>query len=92
MQAPLALPACLSFSPLSTFSTLPNAIKLSTNPYTSYRLLTAHPVEECGCVRLGKCKWFNVAKGWGFLTPNDGGQEVFVHQVGSTRTHTHTQI
>lgn len=32
-------------------------------------------------MRLGKCKWFNVAKGWGFLTPNDGGQEVFVHQV-----------
>ncbi|SPP76950.1 protein lin-28 homolog isoform X1 [Drosophila guanche] len=40
----------------------------------------ANPGEECGCVRLGKCKWFNVAKGWGFLTPNDGGQEVFVHQ------------
>ncbi|XP_062134434.1 protein lin-28 homolog [Drosophila sulfurigaster albostrigata] len=40
----------------------------------------ASPGEECGCVRLGKCKWFNVAKGWGFLTPNDGGQEVFVHQ------------
>ncbi|KAH8418256.1 hypothetical protein KR222_007199, partial [Zaprionus bogoriensis] len=39
-----------------------------------------NPDEECGCVRLGKCKWFNVAKGWGFLTPNDGGQEVFVHQ------------
>ncbi|XP_013103977.1 protein lin-28 homolog [Stomoxys calcitrans] len=31
-------------------------------------------------VRYGKCKWFNVAKGWGFLTPNDGGHEVFVHQ------------
>ncbi|XP_032574251.1 protein lin-28 homolog [Drosophila sechellia] len=40
----------------------------------------ASPTDECGCVRLGKCKWFNVAKGWGFLTPNDGGQEVFVHQ------------
>ncbi|XP_017070711.1 protein lin-28 homolog [Drosophila eugracilis] len=40
----------------------------------------ASPGQECGCVRLGKCKWFNVAKGWGFLTPNDGGQEVFVHQ------------
>ena len=30
--------------------------------------------------RRGTCKWFNVAKGWGFITPEDGSQDVFVHQ------------
>ncbi|XP_062620116.1 protein lin-28 homolog isoform X1 [Saccostrea cucullata] len=30
--------------------------------------------------RRGRCKWFNVAKGWGFVTPDDGAQDVFVHQ------------
>jgi cold shock protein len=44
-----------------------------------YRTSTVRTLQEYGMRTTGTVKWFNEEKGYGFITPENGSKDCFVH-------------
>ena len=59
-------------------ATVAPAARAHMAPVASHLVLTRNLTEG---KKQGNCKWFDAMKGYGFIIPDDGGDDIFCHHT-----------
>src|SRR5688572_15883922 len=76
---PTTVPACPAQGRCTNQRGVGPASKLSVGPIGIAELRLQHTHQEQVMRTTGTVKWFNDAKGFGFITPEGGQKDCFVH-------------
>jgi len=75
------MPRLLSLIFISALTITSAFVQQPSIPFLKYGALRMSEEESGGIVQTGTVKWFSTEKGFGFIVPDDGSPDVFVHQT-----------